>query len=500
VRIGELDDSLGPRVDRRVHRVAEAGHLLSGRVHLSRDLERLAAEVLLEQPSALLRGAEDHGAAAEDPGRDGPLQRIRIRSKRHPRGEVRWHQPVLGDRHEQQVEEEVLLLGRLLAGEEQVKVLREREPAHEVAGQVAPAHLDAIRVGLADAGLHARIFLPMPPLATTVIGSYPQPDWLIDREKLAGRLPPRVPAHELWRVDEPWLVEAQDDATRLAVLDMEEAGIDVVTDGEIRRESYSNYFANALEGLDLDEPGTALDRTGHPNPVPRVVGEIRRARPVQVRDTAFLRALTSRPIRVTVPGPFTMSQQAQNDHYPDLRSLALAYADAVNEELRDLVAAGADVVQIDEPYLQARPDDAREYALEAIERAFDGVGGTKALHTCFGYAAIVHEKPNGYPFLAELDSCPADEISIEAAQPRLDPSLLEQLPSKRVILGVLDLNDMEIEAAETVADRIRAALEHIDPERLMVGPDCGMKYLPREVARGKLQSLVEGAALVRTEL
>jgi 5-methyltetrahydropteroyltriglutamate--homocysteine methyltransferase len=340
----------------------------------------------------------------------------------------------------------------------------------------------------------------MHPLATTVIGSYPQPDWLIDREKLAGRLPPRVPAHELWRVDEAWLVEAQDDATRLAVHDMEEAGIDIVTDGEIRRESYSNYFANALDGLDLDDPGTALDRTGHPNPVPRVVGEIRRARPVQVRDAAFLRALTERPIRVTVPGPFTMSQQAQNDHYPDLRSLALAYADAVNEELRELVAAGADVVQIDEPYLQARPDDAHEYALEAITRAFEGVGGTKALHTCFGYAAIVHEKPKGYPFLAELDSCPADEISIEAAQPRLDPSLVEQLPTKRVILGVLDLNDMEVETAETVADRIRAALEHIDAQRLMVGPDCGMKYLPREVARGKLRSLAEAAEILRAEL
>jgi 5-methyltetrahydropteroyltriglutamate--homocysteine methyltransferase len=282
---------------------------------------------------------------------------------------------------------------------------------------------------------------------------------------------------------------------------MEEAGIDIVTDGEIRRESYSNYFANALEGLDLDNPGEALDRTGHPNPVPRVVGPIRRWRAVQVRDAMFLRTLTSRPIRVTVPGPFTMSQQAQNDHYRDLRSLALAYADAVNEELGDLVDAGADVVQIDEPYLQARPYDAQEYALEAIARAFEDVRGTKALHTCFGYAAIVHEKPSdGYPFLAELDACPADEISIEAAQPRLDPSILEQLPSKRVILGVLDLNDMEVETPEVVADRIRAALEHIDAERLMVGPDCGMKYLPREVARGKLRALVEGAALARSEL
>jgi 5-methyltetrahydropteroyltriglutamate--homocysteine methyltransferase len=339
------------------------------------------------------------------------------------------------------------------------------------------------------------------PLRTTNVGSYPQPDWLIDREKLAGRLPPRVPARELWRVDERWLEEAQDDATILAVGDMVAAGVDVVTDGEIRRESYSNRFANALDGLDLDEPGTALDRTGHPNPVPRVVGEIRRIRAVQVRDTEFLRSLTERPIRVTVPGPFTMSQQAQNDHYPDLRSLALAYADAVSEELRDLVAAGADVVQIDEPYLQARPEHAREYALEAIERAFTGVtGATLALHTCFGYAAIVHEKPHGYPFLAELDACSAEQISIEAAQPHLDPSILEQLPSKQVILGVLDLSDPKPETPETVADRIRAALRHIDAERLLVAPDCGMKYLSREVARQKLRSLVEGAATVRAEL
>jgi 5-methyltetrahydropteroyltriglutamate--homocysteine methyltransferase len=338
------------------------------------------------------------------------------------------------------------------------------------------------------------------PLTTTVVGSYPQPDWLIDRAKLAGRLPPRVPARELWRVDDEWLEEAKDDATALAVREMEEAGIDVVTDGEIRRESYSNHFANALEGLDLDNPGTALDRTGHPNPVPRVVGPIRRTRPVGLRDTRFLRALTTRPIRVTVPGPFTMSQQAQNDHYPDLRSLALAYADAVNEELRDLVAAGADVLQIDEPYLQARSDDAREYALEAIARALDGVGATTALHTCFGYAAIVHDKPNGYPFLAELDACPADQISIEAAQPRLDPSLLEQLPSTQVILGVLDLNDMSVESSDVVAERIRAALCHIEPERLLVAPDCGMKYLPREVAREKLRALVEGAGAVRAEL
>ena len=340
----------------------------------------------------------------------------------------------------------------------------------------------------------------MNPLTTTVVGSYPQPDWLIDRGKLAGRLPPRVPARELWRVDEDWLEQAQDDATILAVRDMEDAGVDIVTDGEIRRESYSNRFATALDGLDLDNHGTALDRTGHPNPVPRVVGPIRRARPVQVRDTQFLRALTMRPIRVTVPGPFTMSQQAQNDHYADLRSLALAYADAVNEELRELVDAGADIVQIDEPYLQARPEHAREYALEAIERAFEGVERTKALHTCFGYAAIVHEKPDGYPFLAELDSCPADQISIEAAEPRLDPSILEQLPTKQVILGVLDLADPDVEEADVVAKRIRAALRHIEPKRLLVAPDCGMKYLPRDVARGKLRALVDGAAAVRAEL
>jgi 5-methyltetrahydropteroyltriglutamate--homocysteine methyltransferase len=335
------------------------------------------------------------------------------------------------------------------------------------------------------------------PVATTLVGSYPQPDWLIDRARLASRLPPRVPAHELWRVPEAHLGEAQDDATLLAIRDQEHAGVDIVTDGEIRRESYSNRFATALEGLDLDNPGTAIDRTGHPNPVPRVVGPIRRTRPVQVEDVEFLRRATDRPIRVTVPGPFTMSQQAQNDYYPDARAMALDYAAAVNEELRDIAAAGADIVQIDEPYLQARPEAAREYALEAIARAFEGIEAEKALHTCFGYAAIVHNRPDGYSFLAELDGCPADQISIEAAQPRLDPSLLEQLPSKRIVLGVLDLGDPEVESADIVAERIRAALNHVAPERLLVAPDCGMKYLPRATARGKLRALVEGAELVR---
>jgi 5-methyltetrahydropteroyltriglutamate--homocysteine methyltransferase len=338
------------------------------------------------------------------------------------------------------------------------------------------------------------------PLLTTVVGSYPQPDWLIDREALSGRLPPRIRAGELWRVDEQFLAEAQEDATRLAVAEMEEAGVDIVTDGEIRRESYSNRFATALEGIDLDNPGSALDRTGHANPVPRVVGPIRRMRPVEVEDVELLRRLTARPIRVTVPGPFTMSQQAQNDFYPSAGELALDYAAAVNEELRDLVAAGADVVQIDEPYLQARPEAAAEYALPAIARALERIEAETALHTCFGYAAIVHDRLSGYPFLAELDSCPADQISIEAAQPRLDPSLLEQLPSKKIVLGVLDLGDMEVETPDVVAGRIRAALRHVDPERLLVAPDCGMKYLPRDVARGKLRAMVEGAKIVRDEL
>ena len=337
-------------------------------------------------------------------------------------------------------------------------------------------------------------------LLTTVVGSYPQPGWLIDRERLGERLPPRVRARELWRVSEPDLEEAQDDATRLAVADMERAGVDVITDGEMRRESYSNRFATALEGIDLDRPGVALDRTGHENPVPRVVGPIRRRHPVEVRDVELLRSLTDRRVKITVPGPFTMTQQAQNDHYPDERSLALAYAQAVNEELRDLKSAGADVVQIDEPYLQARPEAAKDYALEAIEQALDGIEGDTVLHTCFGYAHVVHDKPDGYPFLAELDECAATQVSLEAAQPNLDPSMLERLPSKVVVLGVLDLGTAEVETPEVVADRIRRALGVVGPERLVVAPDCGMKYLPRGVALGKLEAMVAGARLVRGEL
>lgn len=337
-------------------------------------------------------------------------------------------------------------------------------------------------------------------LVTTVVGSYPQPDWLIDRERLGQRLPPRVRARELWRVPEPFLEEAQDDATRLAVHDMELAGLDVITDGEMRRESYSNRFATALDGIDLDHPGVALDRTGHENPVPRVVGPIRRTRPVEVRDVEFLRSITDRRVKITVPGPFTMTQQAQNDHYADVRSLALAYAEAVNKELRDLKAAGADVVQIDEPYLQARPELAREYAIEAINRALDGIEGDAVLHTCFGYAHIVHNRLTGYPFLRELNDCLATHVSLEAAQPNLDPDVLRDLPDKTIVLGVLDLGSDEVETPDVVADRIRRALTVVAPERLVVAPDCGMKYLPRERAFRKLEAMVAGTHLVREDL
>jgi 5-methyltetrahydropteroyltriglutamate--homocysteine methyltransferase len=338
-------------------------------------------------------------------------------------------------------------------------------------------------------------------LPTTVVGSYPQPDWLIDRERLDSRLPPRVRVRDLWRIHESLLEQAQDDATLIAIRDMERAGVDIVSDGEMRRESYSNRFATALEGVDLDNPGVAVDRTGHENPVPRVVGPIRRAHPVEVRDVEFLRANTDRRIKITLPGPFTMTQQAQNDHYPDEESLAFAYAEAVNEEAHDLKAAGADVVQIDEPYLQARPEKARAYGLKAINRALEGIEGDTALHICFGYGHIVKDKPAGYSFLEELDNCEARQISIETAQPDLELSVLRRLPDKTIILGVIDLSDnAPVESAETVAVRIRNALEHVRVERLIIAPDCGMKYLPRETAYAKLEAMVAGAAVVRKEL
>ena len=344
--------------------------------------------------------------------------------------------------------------------------------------------------------------MPAPELLpTSVVGSYPQPDWLVDRAVLGSRLPPRVRAQEVWRVPPEHLEQAQDDATVLAIRDLERAGIDILTDGEIRRESYSNRFATALEGMDLDHPGTALDRTGHPNPVPRVVGPIRRARPVEVRDVEFLRANTDRVIKATLPGPFTMSQQAQDDYYHDEEALALALADAVREEIADLFAAGADVVQVDEPYLQARAEKAKRFAVKAINRALEGAPGTTALHTCFGYAHIVHDRPSGYPFLADLDGVKVDQLSLESAQQKVELSVLASLPGKRLILGVLNLaDDSPVEDVETVVERIRSALRHVGPERLILAPDCGMKYLPRETAFAKLQVMVEAAAQVRASL
>ncbi len=337
-------------------------------------------------------------------------------------------------------------------------------------------------------------------LPTSLVGSYPQPDWLIDRTRLDSRLPPRVRATELWRIAPERLEAAQDDATLLAIRAQERAGLDIITDGEMRRESYSNRFATALDGVDLDNPGTAMDRTGKPNPVPRVTGRIRRRHAVEARDVAFLRANTDRLIKITVPGPFTMAQQAQNDFYADEAEMALDYAAAVNEEIRDLFAAGADIVQVDEPYMQARPDKAREYGLEAVNRALDGITGTTALHICFGYAAHQHNRPNGYSFLPELCRCKVRQISIETAQANLDTSVLKGLPDQTIILGVIDLNDQRVESPETVAARIRRALPHVNPERVIVAPDCGMKYLSREVADGKMRAMVEGAAIVRREL
>jgi 5-methyltetrahydropteroyltriglutamate--homocysteine methyltransferase len=334
---------------------------------------------------------------------------------------------------------------------------------------------------------------------TTIVGSFPQPEWLIDRAKLAGRFPPRVRARELWRLQEPWLSQAQDDATLLAIRAQEDDGLDILSDGEIRRESYSNRFATALEGVDLDNPGTALDRSGHPNPVPRIVGRIRRMRPVEVEDLKFLKANTRRMTKITVPGPFTMLQQAQNDFYGSEEAAAMDYAEAVNAEIKDLFAAGADVVQIDEPYMQARPEKARQYGLQALNRALEGVQGTTCVHICFGYAAVIHQRPSGYSFLPELAGCRCRQVSIETAQSNLDTRVLRELGGKQVLVGCLDLNDLQVETPQVVADRIRRALEHIKPEQVVLAPDCGMKYLPRDVAQGKLRSMVEAAQQLRQE-
>jgi 5-methyltetrahydropteroyltriglutamate--homocysteine methyltransferase len=340
----------------------------------------------------------------------------------------------------------------------------------------------------------------LPLLPTTLVGSLPQPEWLIDRQKLGSRLPPRVRLTELWRVAPDLLELAQDDATILAIRAQERAGLDILTDGEMRRESYSNRFATALEGVDIDNPGQTVSRSGKLDIVPRVTGKIRRKHPVEVRDVEFLRKNTDRAIKITVPGPFTMAEQAQNDYYKTQEEMLADYAAAVNEEIKDLFAAGADFVQIDEPYMQARPEKARQYAIPALNRALDGVTGTTIVHLCFGYAALVHERPSGYSFLPELAESSAQQISIETAQSSLDCSILTKLPGKTILLGSLDLSTNDIESAETVAARIRRALPFVDPARIIVAPDCGMKYLTREAAFGKMKAMVEGARIVRSEL
>jgi 5-methyltetrahydropteroyltriglutamate--homocysteine methyltransferase len=336
-------------------------------------------------------------------------------------------------------------------------------------------------------------------ITTTVVGSYPQPNWLIDRAKLGAKVP-RVRAPEIWRVAAAQLEEAQDDATLLAIRDMEAAGIDIITDGEMRRESYSNRFATALEGVDIENPGSTINRTGARSVVPRITGPIRRRAAVEVRDVEFLRAHTEKRIKITLPGPFTMAQQAQDDYYKDEEALAMAYAAAVNEELKDLKRAGADVVQLDEPWLQARAERAARYGVKAINRALEGLDGVTVVHLCFGYAAAVKDKPSGYSFLGQLADTRASQISIEAAQPRLDLAVLKELAPKSVMVGVIDLSTNTVESPGEVANRIRAALAVVPPERLVVAPDCGMKYLEREVAFGKLVSLAEGAEMVRREL
>ena len=342
--------------------------------------------------------------------------------------------------------------------------------------------------------------MTLPLLPTTVVGSYPQPSWLIDRDKLMSKLPPRVRLYDLWKPDQSDLEQAQEDATLIAIRDQERAGIDIISDGEMRRESYSNRVSNALGGIDIDDPGTAIERTGAKNVVPRVVGEISWNGPIEAEDVRFLRANTDRKIKITLPGPFTMTQQAQDDHYGDEAALAMDYAAAINQEMKALFAAGADHVQLDEPYMQARPEKAKAFAVRAINRALEGAPGPTIVHMCFGYAHFVSDKPNGYSFLPELDGTTADQISVEAAQPDLDLSMLKALPSKTIMLGVIDNGDPVIESPEVVAGRIRAALRVVPVERLVIAPDCGMKYLKRETAFGKLRAMAEGAAIVRDTL
>jgi len=341
---------------------------------------------------------------------------------------------------------------------------------------------------------------PTHPIPTTVVGSYPQPDWLIDRAALEKHGVPRVHAHEIWRIPAAHLKEAQDDATIVAIREMERIGIDIVSDGEMRRESYSNYFGLALDGLDTVNIGSVIGANGRATPVPRVTGRIRRKGPVERGDAEFLVAHAAHATKITVPGPFTLAQQVQNEFYADEAELAMDYAVAINEELRELKATGVDVVQLDEPWVRAAPDKAARYGLAAINRALDGIDGPTVVHICLGYGHLVRNKPSGYAFLPQLADSAATQVSLEAAQPHLDLGVLQDLSNKTILLGVLDLGDKTVETAETVAERLRAGLKHIAPERLVAAPDCGMKYLPRAVAAGKLQALVDGAALVRREL
>ncbi len=334
---------------------------------------------------------------------------------------------------------------------------------------------------------------------TTLVGSYPQPDWLIDRKRLTESIPPRVRASDLWRIPEPWLAAAQDDATLLAIQAQEEAGIDIVTDGEIRRESYSNRFATALEGIDLERHGVAVTRSGKQQAVPRIVGKIRRKHAVEIEDLRFLKEHTTRKTKITVPGPFTMSQQAQNDYYKSVEEAAMDYAAAVNEEIRDLFAAGADVVQIDEPYMQAQPEKAREYGVRALNRALEGIAGVTAVHICFGYAVYLKNKPSGYSFLPEFAACACKQISIETAEPKLDCAVLAKLPGKKIMVGCIDLSTPEVETPHMVVGRVKRALPFVKPEDVILAPDCGMKFLPRESAFGKLEAMVEAAKILRAE-
>jgi len=339
-----------------------------------------------------------------------------------------------------------------------------------------------------------------PLIPTTLVGSYPQPDWLVHKDILLGSVPPRIRMRDVWRPAEELLQGAQDDATLVALHDQERAGIDIVSDGEVRRESYFNRFANALDGIDVDNPGTVPGRTGKLTLVPRVVGPIKRREPVQVRDVAFLRAHTDKTIKITIPGAFTMAKMAADEHYGDQEALIMAYAEALNEEVREMKAAGANVIQIDEPHMQAHPKDSNRYGIAAIDRALQGIEGSTVVHLCFGYAYVVSEKPAGYSFLPELDNCCATAISIEAAEPNLDPAILKKLPNKQVLFGVINLGDQTIESPELIAERLRGALRHISPDRLIAAPDCGMKYLPRDIAFGKLQAMVAGAEIVRREI